>query len=57
MSPHHAAKTRAHKHLNAMGQLISELEIADEMKDALRMRLRDLWSECKAAMSEPKETL
>lgn len=52
-----AARLRAHKHLNAMGQLISELEIADEMKDALRMRLRDLWTEAKAAMSEPKEML
>jgi hypothetical protein len=43
--------------MTALGQLIGDLEIPEDMRDALRMRLRDLWSEAKAAMDAPKETL
>lgn len=46
-----AARLRAQRHRDLLSQLIEDAKVCDEMKDALRLRLRNLWIEASLAMT------
>lgn len=45
------ARLRAQGHRNQLAALIHEATLEDEMKDAMRVRLRGLWTEANIAMT------